>query len=106
MKWLRRIASGSFNLSMAHSLDTILKLNKTSAVNNFILPVELGLSTIKHGTCTSTAAEKIKNGNSAPILCKEARTGDEIWVSYSEIPIAIGKYEAGAFLPKKVFNLI
>ena len=106
VKWLRRIASGSFNLSMAHSLDTILKLNKTSAVNNFILPVELGLSTIKHGTCTSTAAEKIKNGNSAPILCKEARTGDEIWVSYSEIPIAIGKYEAGAFLPKKVFNLI
>ena len=91
---------------MAHSLDTILKLNKTSVVNDFILPVEYGLSTIKHGTCTLTAAEKIKNGNSAPILCKGARTGDEIWVSYSEIPIAIGKYEAGAFLPKKVFNLI
>ena len=106
VKWLRRIASGSFNLSMAHSLDTILKLNKTSAVNNFILPVELGLSTIKHGTCTATAAEKIRNGNSAPILCNGARTGDEIWVSYSKIPIAIGKYEAGSFLPKKVFNLI
>ena len=91
---------------MAHKLNTILKLNKTPAVNNFILPVELGLGTIKHGTCTSTAAAKIKNGNSAPILCKEAQTGDEIWVSYSKIPIAIGKYEAGSFLPKKVFNLI
>ena len=91
---------------MAHSLDTILKLNKTSAVNDFILPLEYGLSTIKHGTCTSKAAEKIRNGNSAFILCKGARTGDEIWVSYNEIPVAIGKYEAGSFLPKKVFNLM
>ena len=68
--------------------------------------MELGLSTIKHGTCTATAAEKIRSGNSAPILCDGARTGDEIWVSYNEIPVAIGKYEAGSFLPKKVFNLM
>ena len=105
VKWLRRISSGSFNLSMANSLDEILKASKLSEISNFIYPLKLGLDTLKHGTCSITAADKIKNGNCAPVQCTGAESGDEIWVSYCEIPIAIGKYQSGSFFPKKVFNL-
>ena len=105
VKWLRRISSGSFNLSMANSLDEILKVSKLPEISKFIYPLQLGLDTLKHGTCSMTAADKIKNGNCTPILCPGAKSGDEIWVSYCEIPIAIGKYQSGSFFPKKVFNL-
>ena len=105
VKWLRRISSGSFNLSMANSLDEILKVSKLPEISKFIYPLQLGLDTLKHGTCSMTAADKIKNGNCTPILCTGAKSGDEIWVSYCEIPIAIGKYQSGSFFPKKVFNL-
>ena len=105
VKWLRRISSGSFNLSMASSLDEILKMSKLPGISNFIYPLKLGLDTLKHGTCSISAADKIKNGNCAPVLCKGAKSGDEIWVSYCEIPIAVGKYQSGSFFPKKVFNL-
>ncbi len=105
VKWLRRISSGSFNLSMASSLDEILKMSKLPGISNFIYPLKLGLDTLKHGTCSISAADKIKNGNCAPVLCTGAKSGDEIWVSYCEIPIAVGKYQSGSFFPKKVFNL-
>ena len=105
VKWLRRISSGSFNLSMANSLDEILKVSKLPEISKFIYPLQLGLDTLKHGTCSITAADKIKNGNCTPIFCTGAKSGDEIWVSYCEIPIAIGKYQSGSFFPKKVFNL-
>ncbi len=105
VKWLRRISSGSFNLSMASSLDEILKMSKLSGISNFIYPLKLGLDTLKHGTCSISAADKIKNGNCAPVVCTGAKSGDEIWVSYCEIPIAVGKYQSGSFFPKKVFNL-
>ena len=55
-------------------------------------------------TCSMTAANKIKNGNCAPVVCTEAKSGEEIWVSYCEIPIAVGKYQSRSFFPKKVFN--
>ena len=103
--WLRRISSGSFNLPMASSLDELLKVGKSPEIFNFIYPLEFGLDTLKHGTCTITAADKIKNGNCAPVICAGAKSGDEIWVSYCEIPIAIGKYQSGSFFPKKVFNI-
>jgi len=103
--WLRRISSGSFNLHMASSLDELLKVSKSPEIFNFIYPLKFGLDTLKHGTCSMTAADKIRNGNCAPVLCAGARSGDEIWVSYCEIPIAIGKYQSGSFFPKKVFNL-
>ena len=92
VKWLRRISSGSFNLSMAVSLDEILKVSKFQEISNLIYPLKLGLDTLKHGTCSISAADKIKSG-------------DEIWVSYCEIPIAVGKYQSGSFFPKKVFNI-
>ena len=103
--WLRRISSGSFNLPMASSLDELLKVSKSPEIFNFIYPLEFGLETLKQGTCSLSAADKIKNGNCAPVLCAGAKSGDEIWVSYCEIPIAIGKYQSGSFFPKKVFNL-
>ena len=105
VKWLRRISSGSFTLSMANSLDEILKENKLPEIYKFIYPLQLGLEALKHGTCSITGADKIRNGNCTPILCKGAESGDEIWVSYCDIPIAIGKYQSGSFFPKKVFNL-
>ena len=105
VKWLRRISSDPFNLYMANSLDEILKVSKLPEISKFIYPLQLGLDTLKHGTCSMTAADKIKNGNCTPILCPGAKSGDEIWVSYCEIPIAIGKYQSGSFFPKKVFNL-
>ena len=105
VKWLRRISSGSFNLPMASSLDELLKVSKSPEIFNFIYPLKFGLDTLKHGTCSITAADKIKNGNCAPVLCAGAKSGDEIWVSYCEIPIAIGKYQSGSFFPKKVFNI-
>ena len=103
--WLRRISSGSFNLPMASSLDELLKVGKSPEIFNFIYPLKFGLEKLKHGTCSLSAADKIKNGNCAPVLCAGAKSGDEIWVSYCEIPIAIGKYQSGSFFPKKVFNL-
>ena len=105
VKWLRRISSGSFNLSMANSLDEILKVSKLPGISNFIYPLELGLDTLEHGTCSLMAADKIKTGNCAPVFCTGAKSGDEIWVSYCETPIAIGKYQSGSFFPKKVFNI-
>tara|TARA_B000000609_G_scaffold148296_1_gene131875 strand:+ start:19 stop:669 length:651 start_codon:yes stop_codon:yes gene_type:complete len=104
VKWLRRVSSGSFTLSMASSLDELLKVNKLQEISNLIYPLKLGLDTLKHGTCNMTAANKIKNGNCAPVVCSEAKSGEEIWVSYCEIPIAVGKYQSGSFFPKKVFN--
>lgn len=104
VKWLRRISSGSFTLSMASSLDELLKVNKLQEISNLIYPLKLGLDTLKHGTCSMTAANKIKNGNCAPVVCSEAKSGEEIWVSYCEIPVAVGKYQSGSFFPKKVFN--
>jgi hypothetical protein len=60
---------------MAAELDDIIKLSKSPAVNNFLYPLELGLKSMKQGTCTSSAAEKIKNGNSSLSFAKMQNVG-------------------------------
>jgi tRNA pseudouridine55 synthase len=98
---LRRLWSGPFDLEYAVSLEQIEPFAKTSEIDQFLRPLEEGLTDLMQGTTNAEGAAKLRNGN--PAICfTTAEYGDEIWVSYEGKAQAIGRYKSGEIHPTRV----
>ena len=98
---LRRVWAGPFNLKSCITLKTIESFAKTLEIDQFLLPLEEGLTDLPKGTTNAEGAAKLRNGNSA-VCFANADYGDEIWASYDGKAQAIGHFKSGAIYPKRV----
>ena len=98
---LRRIWAGPFNLKSCITLKTIESFAKTLEIDQFLLPLEEGLTDLPKGTTNAEGAAKLRNGNSA-VCFANADYGDEIWASYDGKAQAIGHFKSGEIHPKRV----
>ena len=98
---LRRVWAGPFNLKSCVTLKTIESFAKTLEIDQFLLPLEEGLTDLPKGTTNAEGAAKLRNGNSA-VCFANADYGDEIWASYDGKAQAIGHFKLGEIHPKRV----
>ena len=98
---LRRVWAGPFNLKSCITLKTIESFAKTLEIDQFLLPLEEGLTDLPKGTTNAEGAAKLRNGNSA-VCFANADYGDEIWASYDGKAQAIGYFKSGEIHPKRV----
>ena len=98
---LRRVWAGPFNLKSCITLKTIESFAKTLEIDQFLLPLEEGLTDLPKGTTNAEGAAKLRKGNSA-VCYANADYGDEIWASYDGKAQAIGHFKSGEIHPKRV----
>lgn len=100
---LRRIWSGPFETSDGITLETLDTLAKTPELDQYLLPLETGLTDLPRLTCRPEDAARLRNGNPAMVIASNLEYGDEAWVACNDDPIAIGVYKAGELHPSRVF---
>lgn len=103
VRQLRRIWSGPFETSDAISFETIEKLAKSPDLDQYVLPLETGLTDLPRLNCRPEEVGKLRNGNPGMVLASNLEYGDEAWVACNDEPIAIGTYRAGELHPSRVF---
>ncbi|RKF16200.1 tRNA pseudouridine(55) synthase TruB [Roseovarius spongiae] len=101
--WLRRTWSGPFEEEDAIPLSRIEDLAQDPALDEFLLPLEVGLSELPELRCTPEGAAKLRNGNPGMVHPGDAEYGDECWASLDGRAVAVGIYKAGALHPSRVF---
>jgi len=102
---LRRLWSGPFELEDAVTLEQIEARAKDPALDEFLLPLEAGLTDLPQAICNEAGAGRLKCGNPGEVVSSEAEFGDEAWASFRGRPVAVGVYRAGKLHPSRVFNL-
>ena len=88
-----------FELNARHLFKHTLELE------NHLHPIEIGLQKLPAGTCSQESAQRLRNGNPAPVILPDANYGGLCWVANKGHPIAIGEYRAGSLYPVRVFVL-
>jgi tRNA pseudouridine55 synthase len=97
--------SGPFDLEDAVSLETVEAEAKTPALDERLLPVEVGLAELPELACTPEGAVRLGNGNAGMVRVSDLSYGEEAWASYEGRPVAVGQYRAGDLHPSRGFNL-
>lgn len=105
VKSLRRTWSGPFDANDGISIETIDKLARTGELDQYLLPLEIGLEDVPQVICPSDSVAKLRNGNSAMVFAKDVEYGDICWAAYEGQAVAVGVYKAGEIHPSRVFNL-
>ena len=100
---LRRIWSGPFDAEDGISMEAIEALAKQPALDDHLLPLEVGLADLPELRCTPEPAAKMRNGNPGLVVTSDAEYGDEAWASLNGKAIAVGVYKAGELHPSRVF---
>lgn len=102
---LKRVWSGPFELDDAMDVALLESGPNNDALDQHLLPLELGLSDLPEQKISVEGAAKLKNGNPGPVAYSDLEFGEECWVSCDGAPVAIGTYRAGQVSPSKVFVL-
>ncbi|MCL4105052.1 UNVERIFIED_CONTAM: hypothetical protein GTU68_018759 [Idotea baltica] len=102
---LRRIWSGPFDAEDGISLEQVDALAKTPDLDEYLQPLEVGLSDLPELRCTAEGAAKLRNGNPGTVITSDAQYGDEAWASFDGQAVAVGIYRSGELHPSRVFNL-
>ncbi|APX89710.1 tRNA pseudouridine(55) synthase TruB [Brevirhabdus pacifica] len=100
---LRRTWSGPFDAEDGLSMDQVEELARTPALDDHLLPLELGLADLPELPTTAEGATRLRNGNPGMVLTSDAEYGDEAWASFEGRAIAVGTYRAGELHPSRVF---
>lgn len=100
---LCRIWSGPFDLQDAVSAEVLESGPNNTDLDQYLLPLELGLADLPEQKVGPEGAARIRNGNSGPVTYSDIAFGEECWVSYEGQPIAVGIYRAGHVDPSRVF---
>lgn len=103
--WLRREWSGPFEAADGLSLETIDELAKSPALDEHLLPLELGLDDLQEVKATPEGATRLRNGNAGMVIASGIEWGEEVWASFDGVPVAVGIYKSGELHPSRVFNL-
>ncbi len=103
VKELRRIWSGPFGAEDGLSIEQIDEMAKTTALDDFLQPLEVGLSVLPELKCTPEGAVRLRNGNPGMVLASDVEYGDEAWASFEGKAVAVGIYRSGELHPSRVF---
>jgi len=101
---LRRVWSGPFELEDAVTLEQVEELAKQPELDEFLLPMEVGLADLPELATTAAGATKLRNGNPGMVITADAEYGEEAWASLDGKAVAVGRYKAGELHPSRVFN--
>ena len=102
---LRRLWAGPFDVDDCIGFDIVKDLQHTLALEKHLHPIETGLQNLPTGTCSQESAQRLRNGNPAPVILPDADYASLCWVAHKGHPIAIGEYRAGSLHPVRVFVL-
>ncbi|MES0862265.1 tRNA pseudouridine(55) synthase TruB [Ruegeria sp. SCPT10] len=103
VKELRRIWSGPFEAEDGLSIEQIDEMAKTTALDEYLHPLETGLSDLPELKCTPEGATRLRNGNPGMVLTSDVEYGDEAWASLDGKAVAVGIYKSGELHPSRVF---
>ncbi len=103
VKELRRIWSGPFEAQDGLSIEQIDEMAKTEALDDYLHPLEIGLSDLSELKCTHEGATRLRNGNPGMVLASDVEYGDEAWASLDGKAVAVGIYKSGELHPSRVF---
>ncbi len=103
VKELRRIWSGPFEAEDGLSIEQIDEMAKTEALDDYLHPLEIGLSDLPELKCTPEGATRLRNGNPGMVLASDVEYGDEAWASLDGQAVAVGVYKSGELHPSRVF---
>ncbi|RLJ99839.1 tRNA pseudouridine(55) synthase TruB [Ruegeria conchae] len=103
VKELRRIWSGPFEAEDGLSIEQIDEMAKTTALDEYLHPLETGLSDLPELKCTPEGATRLRNGNPGMVLASDVEYGDEAWASLDGKAVAVGIYKSGELHPSRVF---
>lgn len=101
---LRRVWSGPFELEDAVTLEQVEELAKQPELDEFLLPMEVGLADLPELATNVAGATKLRNGNPGMVITANAEYGEEAWASLDGKAVAVGRYKAGELHPSRVFN--
>lgn len=102
---LCRVWSGPFELDEAVEFDVFETGPSDTTLDQYLLPLETGLSDLPELTLTDEGATRVRNGNPGAVTYSGLDFGEECWVSHRGQPLAIGTYRAGHVAPSRVFVL-
>ena len=103
VKELRRIWSGPFEVDDGLSIEQIDEMAKTEALDEYLHPLETGLTDLPELKCTPEGATRLRNGNPGMVLASDVEYGDEAWASLDGKAVAVGIYKSGELHPSRVF---
>ncbi|QQA43123.1 tRNA pseudouridine(55) synthase TruB [Pelagovum pacificum] len=104
VKELRRVWSGPFDVvEDGVSLDEVRRLAGDPALDELLLPLEVGLADLPEVRCLAESVGRLKNGNPAACIAGDVEYGDEVWASFEGKPIAVGRWKGGELHPSRVF---
>ena len=103
VKSLRRIWSGPFQATDGVSLEEIDAKAKTTDLDIYVQPLEVGLADLPEVRCLAEAVAKLRNGNPASVIATGVEYGEEVWASFEGQAIAVGTYRGGEMQPSRVF---
>ncbi|WP_109313586.1 tRNA pseudouridine(55) synthase TruB [Ruegeria sp. AU67] len=103
VKVLRRVWSGPFEVDDGLSIEQIDEMAKTTALDDYLLPLETGLADLPELKCTPEGATRLRNGNPGMVLASDVEYGDEAWASLDGKAVAVGIYKSGELHPSRVF---
>ncbi|WP_306006820.1 tRNA pseudouridine(55) synthase TruB [Aquicoccus porphyridii] len=101
---LRRIWSGPFDAEDGIDLDTLDRLARQPELDDWLRPLEEGLSDLPEVKATDQGAARLRNGNPGMVIAHDVEYGEECWASYQGRALAVGRYKAGELHPARVFN--
>lgn len=106
VEWLRREWSGPWEAAEGISLAKVEELARTEELDCYLRPVEEGLAVLSMMRATPEGATRLLNGNPGGVYPADGvEYGDEVWVSFEEKPLAVGRFKSGEVHPSRVFNL-
>jgi len=100
---LRRIWSGPFDVENGIDLEAVDRMAKTPELDEFLLPLETGLTDLAEVRCPPESIGKLRNGNPAMVIAHDVEYGDDCWASFEGKPIAVGVFKSGEIHPSRVF---
>ncbi|MBY6083045.1 tRNA pseudouridine(55) synthase TruB [Ruegeria arenilitoris] len=103
VKELRRIWSGPFEAEDGLSIEQIDEMAKSTALDDYLHPLEEGLADLPELKCTPEGATRLRNGNPGMVLASDVEYGDEAWASFDGKAVAVGVYKSGELHPSRVF---
>jgi tRNA pseudouridine55 synthase len=103
--WLRREWSGPFDVADGVTLDDIEGLARTPALDDLVLPLQVGLEDLPELHATPEGAVRLRHGNPGMVIASGVEYGAPAWASYQGQPVAVGIYRSGELHPDRVFNL-
>ncbi|MCP4819922.1 MAG: tRNA pseudouridine(55) synthase TruB [Shimia sp.] len=102
---LRRIWSGPFDATDGLTIEQIDEMAKTPALDQYLRPIEQGLTELPEVKATPEGATRMRNGNPGMVIASDVDYGEECWASLDGQPVAVGVFKSGELHPSRVFVL-